>query len=140
MLPSTSGESHIITHEPDLLVGHFIGRIGVDEMQRVLDIQRRFSAGKSGIFLLVDVEHLEHITPEARRIASEGPGENGAGVPILGAALVGARFHARILGAMVFRAARILHRGPHFDVRFFDTESAALAWIDEIRRSLRSAS
>ncbi|MDC3962055.1 STAS/SEC14 domain-containing protein [Polyangium jinanense] len=133
MLPSPSGESHVVTRDPDLLIGHFIGHISVDDMQRILDIQRNFSAGKPGIFLLVNVERLENITPEARRLASEGAGERGAGVPILGVALVGARFHARILGAMVVRAARILHGGPPFDVRFFDTDAAALAWIDKLR-------
>ncbi|MDI1483434.1 hypothetical protein [Polyangium sp. y55x31] len=139
MPPSARGESHVLTREPDLLIGHFIGHVGVDDMQRVLDIQRSFSEGKPGIFLLANVERMETVTPEARRLASEAPSAGDAAVPILGAALVGARFHARILGAMIFRASRMLNRGLHFHVRFFDTETAALAWFDELRRNRRPA-
>lgn len=134
MPPSARGESHVLTRDPDLLIGHFIGHVDVDDMQRVLDVQRRFSVGKPGIFLLANVERMESVTPEARRLASEAPSEGDSSVRILGAALVGARFHARIVGSMIFRASRMLNRGLQFHVRFFDTETAALAWFDELRR------
>ncbi|MDI1444141.1 STAS/SEC14 domain-containing protein [Polyangium sp. 6x1] len=139
MPPPSSSDSYVVTHDPDLVIGHFIGHVTVEDMRRILDIHHRFSIGKPGVFLLANVEHLENITPEARRLASEGRNGNDARVPIFGAALVGARFHARILGAMVFRAARMLNHGSPFEVRFFDSEPAALAWFDELRRAPRSA-
>jgi hypothetical protein len=135
-MPPTPDESFMQTEEPDVVIGHFIGRVTVDDVQRIYEAQRRFSEGKPHIFLLVDVSRLVHFTPEARRVAAQGPGGKGELVPILGSAFIGTSFHVRVLVALFFRAARVLSQVSNFPVRFVDSQAEALAWFDERRREL----
>lgn len=129
----TPSESYVVTEEPDLLIGHYIGRVTVDDVLRIYDVQVRFCEGKRHIFLLIDVSRLVHIPADARRVAAEGPGGKGEVVPILGTAFVGASFQQRILGSLVVRAARLLRPSTNYPIRFFDSHAQARVWFAELR-------
>ncbi|MDC0744421.1 hypothetical protein [Polyangium mundeleinium] len=136
-MPPSPDESHVLTEEPDLVLFHFRGHITTrDEAQRLYDVQLRFSDGKPHIFLILDVRALDQMTAEARRVVIDGPANNRPVVPVLGCAFIGATFHFRVLGTMIFRAARLLRGANTFPVRFCDTEAEARAFIDELRRDL----
>jgi hypothetical protein len=130
-------ESHALTEEPDLLIGYLRGHVTADVMRRLYDIQLRFSQGKPHLFLILDVRHLAQLTAEARRVVIDGPASKGELVPVLGCAFIGASFNTRVLGTMVFRAARLLRGANAFPVRFCDTETEARAFLDDLRRDLR---
>ena len=132
-MPPSPDESQALTEEPDLVICHFRGHVTADVMRRLYDVQLRFSEGKSRLFLLLDVHHLVDLTPEARRVVLEGPGGKGEIVPIAGCAFVGASFHIRVVGTMVFRAARVMRAMSAFPVRFCDTEPEARAFLDDLR-------
>ncbi|MDC0745474.1 hypothetical protein [Polyangium mundeleinium] len=99
-------------------------------------IRRRFVDGKAYVFLIIDLHRMVHLSAEARRVASETSGTPDDDVTIHGIAVVGASFQFRVLGAMLFRAIRLLHRTAGFPVRFLDTQTEARAWFDERRREL----
>ncbi|MDI1444142.1 hypothetical protein [Polyangium sp. 6x1] len=136
MPPSLDG-SRILTEEPDLVIGHLVGHVTGDVMQRLFDVQHRFSEGKPHLFLIVHVRHVADVTSEARRVVIDAPKVKVPAIPILGCSFVGASFHVRVLGTMVFRAARLLGGANTFPVRYDDTENEARAWIDNLRRELR---
>ena len=139
-MPTPDGESFATTEDPDLIIWHFIGQVSADDVRRIYAIQQRFCEGKSHAFVLVHVGRAGHITPEARRIAAEGPKRGAATMPIRGNAVVGASYQIRILGAMVSRAAALLTPANAVPLRFVDTESEARAWFDELRRKLGTRS
>ncbi|TKC95246.1 hypothetical protein [Polyangium fumosum] len=133
-MPPSPTESHVHTEEPDLVFFHFRGHVGADVARRLYDTQLRFSEGKPHLFLILDVQTFEEMPVEARRVVIEGPRDRAPAVPVLGCAFIGASFYARVLGTMIFRAARILRGANAFPLRFCETEAEARAFIDELRR------
>jgi hypothetical protein len=52
---------------------------------------------------------------------------------VRGLAVVGASFPIRAILSLVVKAIHILHKVAHNEVRFFETESEARAWLAERR-------
>lgn len=135
-MPPSLDESEILTEEPDLVHFRLRGHVSADVARRLYDVQLRFSEGKPHLFLLLDVRGFEEMPAEARRVVIDGPGDRAPVVPILGCAFIGANFHTRVFGSMIFRAARILRGVNPFPVHFCDTEPEARAFLDSLRRKL----
>ncbi|MDI1483433.1 hypothetical protein [Polyangium sp. y55x31] len=135
-MPPALEENEILTEEPDLVLIHFRGHVSADEARRLYDTQLRFSKGKPHLFLILDVEEFGEMPAEARRVVINGPKDRTPVAPILGCAFIGANFHTRVLGTMIFRAARLLRGVNTFPVHFCDTEAEARAFIDTLRRKI----
>jgi len=132
-MTSLDSKSYATTEEPDLVIGHYVGHVDADDARRILEAQRVFCEGKSHVFLLADVHRMVNISAEARRASAE-PTKSTA--LIHGIAVVGASFHFRVVGSMLFRAAKVLRRSQDFPVRFFDTHNEARAFFNERRHEL----
>ncbi|MDI1430432.1 STAS/SEC14 domain-containing protein [Polyangium sorediatum] len=137
-MPSAPGETFALTEEPDLIVWRMIGHVSGDDIRRLFDVQQRFCEGWPHAFVLVDVRRAEHFTPEARRIAAEGPAGGAVVLPIRANAVVGASFHIRVLGTLVSRAAALLNPTNTAPLRFFETEPEARAWLAERSREINA--
>ncbi|WP_170319755.1 STAS/SEC14 domain-containing protein [Polyangium spumosum] len=136
-MPPAPGESFATNEEPDLIVWRLVGHVSADDIRHLYDAQVRFCEGRSHAFVLIDVHRLGHFAPEARRIAAQGPHDGKIVLPVRANAVVGASFHLRVLGIMVSRASALLNPAHAVPIQFFDTESEARAWIDDLRRDLR---
>lgn len=132
-MSSLDSQSYATTEEPDILIGHYVGLVDVDDVRRLVDFQRAFCKDKANIFLIADLHRMKEITPAARRVSAEPVDDT---TRVQGIAVVGANFHFRVIGTMVFRAAQLLNRTNRFPVRFFESYAPARVWFDELRRSL----
>jgi hypothetical protein len=135
-MPSVSDESFAIVEEPDVLIGHYVGHVTGEDVRRLTAHRRLHTEGRPYVFLMIDVHRMVHFTPEARRVASETSGTPDDNVPIHGIAIVGASFHFRVLGNMLFRGIQLLRRRDAFTLRFLNTQDEARAWFEERRREL----
>jgi hypothetical protein len=127
---------------PDTSFITYIGHIGGDDMRRLVETSRPFSAGKKYVLLLVDLSRLGHVSPEARAISKtqsrKGPAGQEGPTPLRGIATFGASFHFRAIANIGFRAYNLLTRQTDNPVRFFDTEAAARTWLAERRQELKA--
>ncbi len=132
-MSSTESQSFATTEEPDLVIGHYVGLVDVDDIRRLADVQRNFCKGKPNVLLIADVHRMDRITPNARRVAAEPVDKT---TRVVGLAVVGASFHIRVIGTMLFRGAHLLDPTRVFPVRFFESQPEARVWFDELRREL----
>jgi hypothetical protein len=58
---------------------------------------------------------------------------------IAGIAIIGASFHMRVVAQLIVKAIRLLQR-QSYELRFFDAEADAHAWVGELRRKQASRS
>jgi hypothetical protein len=137
-MQSAPGSTYISFLPPDIAYWHLIGRVEASDIKHIYAEQLKFTEGKSYILLLIDVSRLVHITPEARRVASEGPVAGAQAMPVRGNAVIGASFHFRVLGTLMHRAARVLTRSRDNPLHFVDTEAEGCAWLEQRRRELLS--
>jgi hypothetical protein len=121
--------SYVTFEAPNLVFWHLIGRVEASDIMRIYEEQLEFAEGKPFLFLLADVTRLEHITAEARRVAAEGPTRGKKMMHVRAAAVIGASFHIRVIGVLIAKASRLIHRGEEMEVYFCDTEADARAWI-----------
>ncbi|TKD00093.1 STAS/SEC14 domain-containing protein [Polyangium fumosum] len=116
---------------PDLLHTRAVGPISRDEFATALDVIERH-AERGPIFWLVDLTHLDGITPEARRLLSE----RDARAHLRGIVLIGGGFPQRVLATLALKAVRLFWRHEtHVPFAFLADEREALAWIDAERRA-----
>ncbi|HVK69015.1 MAG TPA: STAS/SEC14 domain-containing protein, partial [Polyangium sp.] len=108
-----------------------VGPISRDEFATALDVIERH-AERGPIFWLVDLTHLDGITPEARRLLSE----RDARAFLRGIVLIGGGFPQRVLATLALKAVRLFWRHKtHVPFAFLADEREALAWIEAERRA-----
>ena len=128
--------SHVTFEEPDLVFWHLIGHVDASDIQRIYDGQLAFSKGKPYLLTFIDVSRLESITAGARRAAAHGPDHVDKMMPVRGSVVIGASFHIQVLGLLVTKAAKVIHRQEDMEVHFYDTESQARTWLEKKRREI----
>ncbi|MBK9264182.1 MAG: hypothetical protein IPM54_30825 [Polyangiaceae bacterium] len=136
-MKSPPHSSYVTFESPDLAYWHLLGRVEAADIKRIYEKQLEFCKDKPFILVLIDVSRLENITPEARRIAAEGPDPSREAMPVRGNVVIGASFHFRVLGTLIDKAARLIHRSLDNPLHFTATEAEARAWIEERRRELQ---
>jgi hypothetical protein len=132
--------SRITFEEPDIAHWYLVGDVTADDIREIYNAQLKFCEGKPYIFVLVDVSEIRSITPDARRLAAEGPKRGEINLPVRANAVVGASFHFRIVGTLVAKAARLIHRTTDNPTRFFDDDGDARAWFAERRVEIGAVS
>lgn len=128
-----------VTFEPPYLVyWHLIGRV---EEKHVIDIyekQLEFARRYPQFFVFTDVTRLDTVTTPARRAMANGSYAEIFVPAIRGSAIIGASFHFQVLGSLVYRASKMLHKQLNVDMQFFATEAQARAWMEKRVRDLEA--
>jgi hypothetical protein len=132
--------SGITIEEPDVAYWCLAGDVTTDDIQAIYEVQTKFCEGKPYIFVLVDVSEIRSISADARRAAAEGPKIGNSTLPVRANAVVGASFHFRIVGTLIAKAAKLIHRSRENPTRFFETEAEARAWLVERRLEIAASS
>jgi hypothetical protein len=57
-------------------------------------------------------------------------------MPVRGSAVIGASFHIQVLGLLVAKAAKLIHRQDEIEPYFCDTEAQARSWVEKRRREI----
>ncbi len=128
--------SHVTFEPPDLVYWHLIGHVDESDIMRIYAEQLAFAEGKPYLLTFIDVARLESITPAGRRAAARGPEHPGKMMPVRGSAVIGASFHIQVLGLLVAKAAKVIHRQEDQDLHFFDTEAQARTWLEKKRQEI----
>jgi hypothetical protein len=89
--------------------------------------------------VIIDVSHLESITPAARRAAAQGPEPGKKVMPVRASVVIGASFHIQVLGLLVAKAARFINRNDDMELHFCDTEAQARTWLEKKRREIAAS-
>lgn len=110
-----------------------MGRITIDDVQRLFADQAAFCKGKSAIYVVIDMVQMKEVDSDARRAAVRGPHVDGKPMPVKAVAIVGGSFHLRLLGTMINKASAVLNHVPQNPIEFFDTFDEALQWIEKLK-------
>lgn len=107
-------------------VGDLDARV-VAGMNAVLEATAR---SRTHIDLLVDLSRTGQVSELVRRHAV-------GGMLVLNpraTAVFGADFHLRVVVSMITKAIRLLHVDLRGQIKFFEGEAEARAWLDEVER------
>ncbi|HRI63506.1 MAG TPA: hypothetical protein PK156_04695 [Polyangium sp.] len=132
--------SHVTFEPPDLAIWHLIGHVEESDIVRIYDAQLAFAKDKPYLLTLIDVSRFESITPAGRRAAAQGPTPGHKVMPVRGSVVIGASFHIQVLGLLVAKAAKMIHRQDDMDLQFCDTEAQARSWLEKKRREIATKS
>jgi hypothetical protein len=130
------GKHRFQLEPPDLVFITNDGDISVEEATQIAGRVEAFAEGKDLVLILFNVERAtNHISPEARKIVVNRIGK----LPVGGIAMFGATFSQRVIATLMGKAMLLLYPSAPV-VRFFPSEAAARAWLNERRRAPRAAS
>jgi uncharacterized protein YggL (DUF469 family) len=122
--------------EPDIIFMRLIGEVSKEEGLEMNQRHREFGAGRHHVFFLIDLERLEKIDPEVRRVATETLRD----VPLRGMALYRAPLKAKVIAKLIITALNMFKKDASTNpVIFADTEEAARAWLAARRLEVLSA-
>lgn len=122
--------------EPDIIFLRLNGEVSKDEGLEMNQRHREFAQGCHHVFFLIDLERLEKIDPEVRRVATETL----SAVPLRGMALYKAPLKARVIAKLIITALNMFKKDASANpVIFADTEEEARAWLAARRREILSA-
>ncbi len=110
------------------------GDFSKEETLTMLDaIEARFQ-GAACLMWLTDLSAAGTVASSARKVFAERM----RALPNRGSAFLGADFRLRMLATLMTNVLRLMGR-PENPARFFDSEAAARAWLDERRREVAAA-
>lgn len=113
------------------------GEFQAEHIARVISLIDEIGGGQGPFYVLADVERLNGMPAEARRIAGAWKGIGRAG----GTAIIGATMLQRTLVTLVSRASTMLsNTRKNGEVSFFKTEEEARAWLATRRVAASSRS
>lgn len=116
----------------DILITRFHGDFTLELAEKLQPLTNAMAARYGYRLLLLDLEHLGTITPEARRyLAKDQQRERKDG----SVAIVGATFSIRTVATMLIKAVSLLAKIP-VALEFFQNEEEALAWLGRERMRL----
>lgn len=128
--------SYVTFEPPDVAFWHLIGRVEESDILRIYEAQFDFAKDKPYILLLIDVTRFDTITAAGRRVAATGLDGGKKAMPVRGSAVIGASFHVQVLGLLISKASKAIHRHEDNELHFCDTEAQARAWVEKRRREL----
>ena len=127
------GRHLTVFEEPDIIFMRLKGPVSAEEGSEINRLHREFGDTHDHVFFLIDLKDLESIHPEVRKES----GEILKDLPLRGAAVYQAGFKAKVLAKLIFTAMNLFRpEEEKAPIEFFDTESEALAWIENLRRNL----
>lgn len=122
--------------EPDVIILRLHGEVSKEEGLAMNQLHREFAEGLHHVLFLIDLEHLEKIDPEVRRVATETLSV----VPLRGMALYKAPLKAKVIAKLIITALNMFKKDASLNpVIFADTEEEARAWLAARRREILSA-
>jgi hypothetical protein len=120
--------AHQIELEQDLAVLRWRGYPSFDDVRGVFEAVAADREGRSPYFLIADMRHSEIPSAETRRWAIEWVRSH----PLSGFASFGGSVAIRSILSLMMNAIRLIDRRQP-PTRFFETESAARAWVEHER-------
>jgi hypothetical protein len=122
--------------EPDIIFMRLIGEVSKAEGLELNQRHRDFGHGRHHVFFLIDLERLQKIDPEVRRVATETLRD----VPLRGIALYRAPLKAKVIAKLIITALNMFKKDAATNpVLFASTEEEARAWIAARRLEILSA-
>jgi len=122
--------------EPDIIFLRLNGEVSKAEGLEMNQLHRDFAQGCHHVFFLIDLERLEKIDPEVRRVATETL----SAVPLRGMALYKAPLKAKVIAKLIITALNMFKKDASTNpVVFTGTEEEARAWLAARRREILSA-
>jgi hypothetical protein len=122
--------------EPDIIFLRLNGEVSKEEGLEMNQLHREFAQGRHHVFFLIDLERLEKIDPEVRRVATETL----SAVPLRGMALYKAPLKAKVIAKLIITALNMFKKDASTNpVIFAGTEDEARAWLAARRREILSA-
>lgn len=127
------GRHLTVFEEPDIIFMRLKGPVSAEEGGEINRLHREFGDTHDHVFFLIDLKDLESIHPDTRKES----GEILKDLPLRGAAVYQAGFKAKVLAKLIFTAMNLFRpEEEKAPIEFFDTESEARAWIENLRRNL----
>ncbi|HET7177271.1 MAG TPA: hypothetical protein VFI63_01140 [Solirubrobacterales bacterium] len=122
--------------EPDVIFMRLIGEVSKEEGLEMNQRHREFGEGRHHVFFLIDLERLEKIDPEVRRVATETLRD----VPLRGMALYKAPLKAKVIAKLIITALNMFKKDASTNpVIFANSEDEARAWLAARRLEILSA-
>jgi hypothetical protein len=135
-----AGESHDVMvgahtlrlEPPDFYRATYVGDVSGDDALAVARELDRFAQGKAYILGIIDATRMGSTSQEARRAILKM-------TPLIrGSACLGVSTTLQLVGSIIGRAYRLVHRTVEQPVVYVDTEDEARAWIAERRAVLNA--
>lgn len=126
------GAHSVRFEEPDFYLAIYSGDVSGEEALAVARELSDFAQGKPYLLGIADATHVGSVSAEARRAFLQFPSL------IRGTAFIGVSPALRLVGSIIARAYRLVHRAGEQPRAFFSTEREARAWIDERRKELEA--
>lgn len=127
--------AHHAREEGDVLAVTLVGNESAEEAQEFLRILERLIERHDRYGMLVGIQQLGTVSPEARRLTGKWPGSSAC----YGNAVYGGSIATRTIVMFVLRAIQ-LFRQKDLPVAFFKTEEEARAWLAVQReRAIKSS-
>jgi hypothetical protein len=112
--------------EPDIIFMRLVGEVSKEEGLELNQRHRDFGQGRHHVFFLIDLERLQKIDPEVRRVATETLRD----VPLRGMALYRAPLKAKVIAKLIITALNMFKSDASTNpVLFARTEDEARAWL-----------
>lgn len=122
--------------EPDVIFMRLVGEVSKEEGLELNRRHRDFGQGRHHVFFLIDLERLQKIDPEVRRVATETLRD----VPLRGMALYRAPLKAKVIAKLIITALNMFKSDASTNpVLFARTEDEARAWLAARRLEILSA-
>jgi hypothetical protein len=118
---------------PDTCFVTYVGDLDADVVERMNAALEETVRDHQPIDLLVDLSRTGQVPELVRRHALGGM----LALNPRATAVFGADFHLRVVVSMITKAIRLLHVDLRGQIRFFEREAEARAWLAEIKRNER---
>lgn len=116
---------------PDTCFVTYVGDLDVDVVTRMNAALQETVRAHRPVDLLVDLSRTGQVTESVRRHAVGGM----LALNPRATAVFGADFHLRVVVSMITKAIRLLHVDLRGQIKFFEREAEARAWLAEIKRN-----
>ncbi|MDI1432545.1 MULTISPECIES: STAS/SEC14 domain-containing protein [Polyangium] len=127
------GSSRMCFEPPNTCFVTYVGDLDADIVARMNAALEETMRRHEPVDLLVDLSRTGQVTELVRRHAVGGM----LALNPRATAVFGADFHLRVVVSMITKAIRLLHVDLRGQIKFFDREADARAWLAEVKRKER---
>ncbi|MDI1449012.1 STAS/SEC14 domain-containing protein [Polyangium sp. 6x1] len=124
------GSSRMCFEPPDTCFVTYVGDLDADVVVRMNAALEETVRHRQPVDLLVDLSRTGQVSELVRRHGVFGM----LALNPRATAVFGADFHLRVVVSMITKAIRLLHVGLRGQIRFFEREADARAWLAEVKR------
>ncbi|MDI3282180.1 STAS/SEC14 domain-containing protein [Polyangium sp. 15x6] len=124
------GSSRMCFEPPNTCFVTYVGDLDADVVARMNAALEETVRHRKHVDLLVDLSRTGQVTELVRRHAVGGM----LALNPRATAVFGADFHLRVVVSMITKAIRLLHVGLRGQIKFFEHEMDARAWLAEVKR------